>query len=394
MTLRRQLPVHSPLPLAAVLAGGAGLVAGGGTAAADLTTALIRTFGAEAVVLTDSGTGALALAIGACLAGSPDAAVALPAFSCYDLATAAAGAGARVLLYDVSPDTLAPDDASLERALARGARIVVLAHLFGVPADPAPVRRTAEAAGAWLIEDAAQGAGAAIRRRPLGSFGDFSVLSFGRGKGNTSGRGGALLIHGARAATAAAGIRAGLLRRRRGAEDVMLLAAQWLLARPALYALPSALPFLRLGETVYREPEPARGLSAAAARVLAVTWPLGEAEGAVRKAHAARLLGTRARGLTPPRIPAAAEAGYLRLPLVASVEARSSAASGEARGLGIMPSYPKPLCDLAPFAERVLNRDGAFPGARLLAERLVTLPTHGLLDERDLTRLQGWMARH
>ena len=42
-------------------------------------------------------------------------------------------------------------------------------------------------------EDAAQEAGATLHGRRLGSFGDLSVLSFGRGKGVTGGGGGALL---------------------------------------------------------------------------------------------------------------------------------------------------------------------------------------------------------
>ena len=67
---------------------------------------------------------------------------------------------------------------------------VVVAYLYGIPFDTAPVRAAAGAVGAWLIEDAAQGAGASFRGRALGAFGDLSMLSFGRGKGVTAGRGG------------------------------------------------------------------------------------------------------------------------------------------------------------------------------------------------------------
>ena len=57
-----------------------------------------------------------------------------------------------------------------------------------------------------------------------------------------------------------------------------------------------------------------------------------------------------------------------------------------------MPGYPRALCDLPGFGERVLNRGGAFPGARMLAERLVTLPVHSRLGERDLAALEAWAA--
>ena len=83
----------------------------------------------------------------------------------------------------------------------------MVVHLYGVPADPEPVRAALAGAGAVLIEDAAQGAGASLRGRPLGGFGDLSVLSFGRGKGNTAGRGGALLAPWEPAAALLAGAR-------------------------------------------------------------------------------------------------------------------------------------------------------------------------------------------
>ena len=288
MRLRRQLPAYSPLPLRAVLAGFGGLVAGGAKPRERAAGLLKTSFGASGALLTDSGTGALTLAIRACLGDARDAAVALPAYACYDVATAADGANARVVLYDVDPATLAPEPASFRRALEQGARAAVLVHLYGIPVDPAPVRRSAEAAGARLIEDAAQGSGASIHGASVGSFGDLTVLSFGRGKGNTAGRGGALLaVTGAGARLLAA---AGSLIRppARGVREAVQLKVQWLFGRPSLYGIPASLPFLHLGETLYHAPPPVRGLSAVAARALAVTWELGEREARARRANARR----------------------------------------------------------------------------------------------------------
>src|SRR4029434_8607789 len=111
------------------------------------------------------------------------------AYCCYDLATAADGAGADVLLYDLHPLTLGPDWRSFERTLARGATAAVVAHLYGHPVDLRQAQALADSAGSILIEDAAQGVGARYDGRPLGSFGGMSLLSFGRGKGLTGGGG-------------------------------------------------------------------------------------------------------------------------------------------------------------------------------------------------------------
>src|SRR5690606_25328323 len=85
--------------------------------------------------------------------------IALPAYGCYDLATACDGAEVEVLLYDIDPETLGPDWTSLEWALAQGARTIVVAYLYGMPVDLGRVRSLAAAHQAVIIEDAAQGIG-------------------------------------------------------------------------------------------------------------------------------------------------------------------------------------------------------------------------------------------
>ena len=193
--MRQQLPVRSPLGSKAIRSG---LWAASGTAAASIARAMVslalrERFGVDRVVLTDSGTSALTLAIRGLDSGAGRP-VAIPAYGCFDLATAVLGAGASFVLYDSDPATLGPDLDSLAKALSMGADRVVVAHLYGVPVDLLAVRALADSFGATIIEDAAQGAGASLDGMPLGSFGAAGVLSFGRGKGVTGGSGGALLL--------------------------------------------------------------------------------------------------------------------------------------------------------------------------------------------------------
>ena len=85
----RQPPVHSPLPWTVLRAGGAALMPGRDPRPA-LTELLGRELVAERVRLLASGTQALqtALSEAARVAGG-DVIVALPAFTCFDVATAA-----------------------------------------------------------------------------------------------------------------------------------------------------------------------------------------------------------------------------------------------------------------------------------------------------------------
>jgi dTDP-4-amino-4,6-dideoxygalactose transaminase len=348
-----------------------------------LAEALAEFFGVRGVVLTDSGTTALTLAIRALLREAGTDRVAIPGYSCYDLATAVRGAGARAVLYDLNPATLGPDWDSLGRALEAGVGAVVVAYLYGLPFDLRRVRAIADAAGVPVIEDAAQGVGASIGGKPLGSFGDLAVLSFGRGKGVTGGRGGALLA--LTEAGASAARREQLPgHRARGVMELVTLGAQALLARPSLYALPASLPFLGLGETVYRAPRPLRRESRVSAAVAEVNWAMREREIAVRRVNAERLVRAAEEGswLRSYRPFEGAEAGWLRFPVLAPEDAAPRLRA--ARALGVMPAYPRALADLAPLP---LAAEPVTPEARVLARRLWTLPTHSLLGEREVIAL-------
>ena len=145
---------------------------------------LRQRYGSGHELLVDSGTTALRLAIQAAQAGKPGAPVALPAWCCYDVATAALGANARVLLYDVDPASLTPELGSLRRALEQGAGSVVVAALYGLAPPWQAILELCRDAGALVIEDAAQAAGGRYQGRLLGTFGSLVVLSFGRGKGS------------------------------------------------------------------------------------------------------------------------------------------------------------------------------------------------------------------
>jgi dTDP-4-amino-4,6-dideoxygalactose transaminase len=349
-------------------------------------------FGSRDVVLTSSGTAALTLAMRGARRIAGDAPVALPAYGCYDLATAAAGSGSRVVvLYDLDPATLAPDTDSLRAAVSAGVSAAVVVHFYGIPVDLAPLDEVLS--GTLVIEDAAQGAGARLRERPLGSSGSLGILSFGRGKGVTCGRGGALLVHD----DAGQAILGGLEEPPRapaGWRDVAVAATLAWLAHPSVYWAPALLPFLHLGETVYKEPSPPGPVSRAAGALLAHTWQLVEAEATVRRENADRLqravqLGN-AFAIVP--VPAEARPGYVRLPVLARRRGIRTARLRAGRHMGIAPGYPGPLSALEQLAERCENTNREFRGAQELCDRLVTLPVHRLLDERDLTMVERWIA--
>ncbi len=117
----------------------------------------------------------------------------------------------------------------------------------------------------------------------------------------------------------------------------------------------------------------------------------GEAE--IRRANAARLAARVSEpviGRVPQLWPGGV-AGWLRLPVVATPAFLGRVRTGAARRLGVLPGYPIPLGRLPGF-QPSLAESTRCPGADLLAERVITLPTHGLLRDGDLNRLENWLA--
>ena len=367
----RQLPVYSPVTFGSLFAGLAGSL-GGGDPVGRLRDLLLREYGPTGLILVDSGTSALRLAIEGGMAETGSDIVALPAYCCFDVATAAVGAKARVALYDVRPETLGPDFDSLRGALEAGARTIVAAHLYGIPVDLDTSRELANEYGALLIEDAAQGAGGSWRGRQLGSWGDLGILSFGRGKGRTGGGGGALLANTERGASVLSNLReippAG-----GGLSSIAKLAAQWAFGRPSLYGIPASLPFLGLGETRYKEPWEPVGMSAGPAAALLVNWEPSKREEEGRKTRVdwigafneeVRLANSLARNRM-------GTAGWIRLALTDC----SLALPETMENSGIVKGYPRLLCDLLE-ERRMPCTIGELSGACFLADHLVTFPVH------------------
>ncbi|HEX5437712.1 MAG TPA: DegT/DnrJ/EryC1/StrS family aminotransferase [Gemmatimonadaceae bacterium] len=392
MRLRQQLPVHSPVRLLSLVRAAGGALRRDDGDLAAVTAALQARYAARSVVLTDSGTSALVMALRLATGEREGGTVAFPGYACIDLAAAALRARVRVRLYDLDPATLSPDLGSVERAIARGVDAVLVAHLYGFPADVAGVASLAEQAGVRVIEDAAQGVGGSLAGKRLGAFGPLSVVSFGRGKGMSGGGGGALMATTEECAAQLEAARPTVEAGGAGWHALEVAGAQWLLGRPQLYGIPASIPALRLGEMVYHPAHEPSAMPRAAAVLVRSALEMADAESAVRQRHAAQL-ETWLAGANDLRGVASVpggHSGYLRFPVVDMGEGGRRTHAPE---LGVLRGYPLALSDQKELQPCLHAGEGAPPGAALLARSLYTLPTHSQLGRRDLRRLRGWIER-
>ena len=107
--------------------------------------------------------------------------VILPTFCCTSVMPPILATGATPVLADVGAD-LNITAASVAEVLSPRTKAIIVPHLFGNPADIEAIERIAAKPGIKVIDDAAQAFGATLSGRPLGSFGDAGILSFGSGK--------------------------------------------------------------------------------------------------------------------------------------------------------------------------------------------------------------------
>lgn len=98
---------------------------------------------------------------------------------------------------DSERDTWNMDPDALELAFQKypDAKVVVAAHLYGVPAKIEKIREITKRHGAILIEDAAESLSATYNGRQTGTFGDYNAISFNGNKIITTSGGGMLLTH-------------------------------------------------------------------------------------------------------------------------------------------------------------------------------------------------------
>lgn len=345
-----------------------------------LVAELRHYFGAKHVFLISSGKAALTLILLALRRLSDKREVLLPAYTCHSVPAAVERAGLSPTLADVDPDTLDFDYGSLGKSIGPRTLCVVSTHLFGIPADIDRVRALCRHDGTLLVEDAAQAMGGRYHGQLLGSLGDVGFFSLGRGKNITAGSGGIVLTNSERIGAALTaeydrlatpGIAKALVELTR----IVLLS---IFIRPSLYWLPAGLPFLGLGETHFERDFPVQRMSGASSGALR-HWRdrLSQANRTRTAAAADFAARMELEGVASSHIP------YLRLPvLMRSRDARDRAcALSASRGLGIGRMYPAPINEIDEIKDHFTGQ--TFPSAKLVADRLLTLPTHHLVTESD-----------
>ncbi len=159
-----------------------------------LSQQLARIFGRRHCVLTGHGSTAIYLALKAVAARRGTGDVLVPTIGCPSIVQTILYAGFTPRYVDINLDDYTIDIASLRAAITTNARVILPIHLYGHACAMDEILALAREHELVVLEDAAQSLGGTYNGRPLGSIGDFSLLSFGGTKIVAAGAGGALLF--------------------------------------------------------------------------------------------------------------------------------------------------------------------------------------------------------
>jgi dTDP-4-amino-4,6-dideoxygalactose transaminase len=384
--LRMLPPSASPLRPVDIAAGVRAWMTGQG--AESLRREVKRRFGARHVFFATSGRAGLSASLRAMRTLCPQRdEVLLPAFTSFSVPSAVVNAGLKVGLYDLNPRTLAPDLASLEKAMNRNILGVVACHLFGYPLDLGPLRELCRDHGAALLDDAAQAMGARVGTAMAGTMGDVGLFSLSRGKNVTAVDGGIVLtdrddLAGAFEALPELFAAGGRIR---AVRSLALALALMVMLHPRAYWLPASLPFLGIGRSVFDPDFSVEGLDALRSGMARSVFDRLDALNEGRRRTAASLRAAL-REVPGVRVIQAADGACpvcLRLPVLPISGAWPGDFASRAKALGVIRSYPLALHHIPKLA-RFVTSAGEYPTAEMLAGNLLTLPTHGHVRDNDI----------
>lgn len=305
------------------------------------------------------------------------------AYTCPDVVAAILKAGFKCHLLDVDSTTLEVKTSNLSPSLEREAAGVILSNLYGLPDALEPWRAIQDREEDFLIiDDACQAFQSFCQGERVGARnGTVGILSFGRGKSIGAAGGGAILLSG--------DLRAHLSRHLReevllplgplqSLKSLVLAQLAWLLEFPLLYTLPASLPFLGLGETHCQADFPVRELSRLQSWV-ALAQLGNQAVDTLMRRQRREYFEEHMRDFSTVRLPSLSRqkgCELLRLPVVFHSQelCKNQLKRLADSGLGANGSYPRTIDAYPEFETQVTFND--LSEARILAERILTLPLH------------------
>ena len=351
------------------------------------------------VFLVSQGRAALTLILQVLATESQRRKVVVPSYTCYTVPAAVVRAGLQIFPVDIDPCTLDFDRKRLEEVDPSEILAIVPSNLFGIPNDLSYLETYTKERGIWLVDDAAQAFGARVDDRMVGTFGKAGFYSLSKGKSFTTLGGGILVTRDEGLANRLSKTLEAIseLSFVKAFSDIARLTAYTLFLNPSLYWIVEKMPFLRLGESVFNPDFRIEEYNDFLSHIGA--FLVGEVDRLNRvRRHNAAFLIERLLNHDKIKVVSGYERTYpiyTRLPILIRVSASRDRIFGELsrQKLGASMSYPTSVNEI-PGIGRYLCIDTANPNGQLVAQSIITLPTHAFVRKDDLTSIIDIIERN
>ena len=346
---------------------------------------------ANSTYFFSSGAASLAAAFSAVIehaqVSQPE--VILPAYTCPEVVAAILYAKAKPVLVDLEVNTTWMDLNGVESAFTENTVAIVAINFLGIPER---ILRLFECIGdrkIKIVEDSAQ----AFPRNTQNYQGDVVIHSFGRGKPVSVLGGGAVVCRDQALNTIFEKIHAELVPQKSNALMTQLKARVYnILLSPRCYWLPEALPFMKLGQTVFHPLNDIERMDDYRQSILGSNIENYQQKSLAAQQNIATMLKAfhsqeitdlaQNAGLTP-------DTPLLRYPILlpdhAARELLYSELSQQHLGASKLYQHTLPNIEAMP----AIWAGSHFPVAETFAKRLITLPTHSNLSEKAITTIAG-----
>ncbi len=344
-------------------------------------------------VFVQSGTAALALALQAAVksAAVANPQVLIPAYACPDLVSAAVCAGVRPVLVDLEPDSTYMCLAALQRQICSSTVAVIAVNFLGIPERLHEIAELLQDNSIALIEDNAQW----FPPPDSELIGDYSVLSFGRGK-PVSLLGGGVLLHrqGLEVELPAAPMASS---RSAQANTFLRFLLYNILRNPWFYGILERLPFLNIGATEYKPLiRIQRADSYRASFLRANVAAHLQRDVSAQQQMRVMLQTLPEHGFIDLSVRQnASNKRLLRYPLLVKSAAEKDDFLEKLHndGLGASALYGKTLPDIR-GVKALVDSPEDLPNARYFASRLLTLPMHDQVTMKTIDRIYRCFANN
>jgi len=324
--------------------------------------------------------------------------VVIPAYTCFSVPAAIARSGLKIRLMDIDPMTMDYNYDKLFNIDFTKVLAVIAGSLFGIISDWQKLWSIARDKGVFLIDDAAQSMGSSYEGKPSGILGDVGFCSLGRGKNLSTYSGGILLTNDDKIADS---IKEEMLNLRKCSyscemNSLILIFLYSLLLKPWLYWIPDIIPFLGLGKTIF-------DMNFHLDKLTDIQACLGNNlysklnDFNQKRIDNSKKLTEGILKLERYKIPGYFDTRcpiYLRFPLLASNKSKRDEVIDSLRRIGISASsmYPSTIRQIPGIDKHLTSPESDFPGAQIVVDRLLALPTHSYISDKDIHKMISCLA--